>query len=577
MVKMRSKQQVNLEVNIMVRANSARRGFLTYFASAGLSTTLFPGCLWSEFESSSEVEVTTSMMREAARLAGLEFDEEEYSLMELEVNKNMRFYHEIRETHLDNSVPPPLYFNPVVPGMKFERVARPLRASVTSKVSRPNELEDVAFWPVTKLAQLIKLRQVSSLELTEMYLSRLERLNPTLNCVVTLMPERARAQAEKADSEIESGNYRGLLHGIPWGAKDIIAAKGYRTTWGVGVFKDQVIDHDAAVVEKLDEAGAVLVAKLTTGELAFGHNWFGGRTNNPWNLDEGSSGSSAGSGSATAAGLVGFAIGTDTGGSILSPSATCGVVGLRPTFGRVSRYGVMAAGYSLDKIGPMCRTVEDCAVVLHSIVGPDDRDIAVVQDVPFNWDATVSPKDLRIGYFESAFEEDFPRESAEDKVNAVRTLDTLRAMGYELHPIELPRNRLTYFIEYVERSAGFDQFARERQDKELVRQNHRGELRASHLVTAVEYLQANRIRRLLMEETAEILNNIDVLVTPWRSVNPLTSMTGHPVVTVPNGFSAKGTPTAIGMVGQIYGEEKLLLVAKALQDTTDYHNAHPTL
>ena len=560
-----------------VQDDDSRRRFLAYFSGAGLGTTLFPGVLWGCLQRSGADRVDPGMMREAAALAGLEFTAEEYGLMVDEVNKNFDHYEEMRQTSLDNSVPPPLYFDPVVPGMRFDRTERPLVRSETPAVTRPADLEEAAFWPVTRLAALIETRQVSALELTEMYLARLERLNPLLNCVVTLTPERAREAAQRADAEIAAGRYRGPLHGIPWGAKDIIAVRGYRTTWGAAPFEDQVIDLDATVVERLDAAGAVLVAKLTTGELAFGDNWFGGRTNNPWNPEEGSSGSSAGSGSAAGGGLVGFAIGTDTGGSILSPSVRCGVVGLRPTFGRVSRYGVMAAGYSLDKIGPMTRTVEDNALVLRAIAGPDDRDLAVVRDVPFNWDGTASAENLRIGYFESAFADEASSEDAEALAQHRRTLDTLRGLGYDLTPVDLPANRLTYFIEYVERAAGFDEFARNRQDQDLRRQRHRGELRASHLVPAVEYLQANRIRRLNMDEMAAVFADLDVIVSPWRAINPVTSMTGHPVVTVPNGFAEDGTPTGIGLVGQIYGEERLLLAAKTLQDETDFHTRHPAL
>ena len=554
----------------------SRRNFLAYFSGAGLTTTLFPGVLWARFQESGAERVNIGMMQEAAALAGLQFTDEEYELMVDEVTKNFDHYQEMRQTHLDNSIPPPLYFNPAVPGMTFERTEREFRPSEAPALSRPANLEDVAFWPLAHLARLIETREVSALELTDMYLARLERLNPVLNCVVTLTAERAREKARQADEEIAAGRYRGPLHGIPWGAKDIIAARGYRTTWGAAPFENQTLDTDAAVVERLDAAGAVLVAKLTTGELAFGDNWFGGRTNNPWKPDEGSSGSSAGSGSATAAGLVGFAIGTDTGGSILSPAVRCGIVGLRPTFGRVSRYGVMAAGYSLDKIGPMTRTVEGNALVLKAIAGPDDRDLAAVRGVPFNWDGAASPRELRIGYFESAFEETDSPEGEETLAHARRSLAALRSLGHDLKPVEIPRNRLTYFIEYVERAAGFDEFARNRRDRDLKRQRHRGELRASHLVPAVEYLQANRIRRLLMEEMADIMAELDAVVSPWRAINPLTSMTGHPVVTVPNGFASDDTPTGIAFVGRIYGEERLLRAAKALQDATDYHNRHPS-
>ena len=556
----------------------SRRNFLAYFSSIGLSTTLLPGVLWARIQETGAESLTVGMMKETAALAGLEFTDEEFELMVDEVKKNFDHYQEMRQTHLDNSVPPPLYFNPVVSGMAFDRTEREVRQSAVPAVSRPANLEDVAFWPLTHLARLVETREVSALELTDMYLSRLERLNPVLNCVVTLTADRAREQARQADEEIAAGRYRGPLHGIPWGAKDIISVSGYRTTWGAAPFENQVLDVDATVVQRLDAAGAVLVAKLTTGELAFGDQWFGGRTNNPWKPEEGSSGSSAGSGSATGGGLVGFAIGSDTGGSILSPAVRNGVVGLRPTFGRVSRYGVMAAGYTLDKIGPMTRTVEGNALVLRAIAGPDDRDLAVVQNVPFNWDGTASASELRIGYFESAFEEADSPEGEETLAHARRTLDTLRDLGYDLKPVEIPRNRLTYFIEYVERAAGFDEFARSRQDTDLKRQRHRGELRASHLVPAVEYLQANRIRLLNMEELATTMADLDAVVSPWRAINPVTSMTGHPVVTVPNGFSAEdGTPTGISLMGRIYGEEKLLRAAKALQDATDYHNHHPSL
>ncbi len=556
--------------------DAARRNFLAWFSGAGLGATLLPGCLWTRLEESGGKSVNLRMMREAAALAGLDFTDAEFEMMVDELNKNLDFYGEIRAVPLENATPPPLYFNPVVPGMRFDREERGMRPGPTpAAVERPADLEEVAFWPVTRLARLIETRAVTSLELTRMYLSRLERLNPALNCVVTLTTERALEKARQADEEIAAGRRRGPLHGIPWGAKDIIAARGYPTTWGASPFEHQVLDQDAAVVERLDAAGAVLVAKLATGELAFGDRWFGGRTNNPWKPEEGSSGSSAGSGAAVGGGLVGFALGTDTGGSILSPAVRCGVVGLRPTFGRVSRHGVMAAGFSLDKIGPMTRTVEDAALALHAIAGPDDRDLAAARDIPFNWDGAASARDLRLGYFASAFETAETAESETELAHARRSLETFRSLGFDPAPVELPRNRLTYFIEYIERAAGFDEFARNRQDANLVRQRHRGELRASRLVPAVDYLQANRIRYRNMQEIAAVMENFDAILTPWRAVNPITSMTGHPVVTVPNGFDADGTPTGIALLGPIYGEERLLLLAKTLQDATDFHRRRP--
>jgi len=555
----------------------SRRRFLGYFSGIGLSSTLMPGALWTRVHETQEATITPEMVKAASQVAGLELNDEELEMILEGVNESLERIEEIRETHLDNSVPPPLYFNPVVPGGAAEPNEGSLVLSAQPAVTRPSELEDAAFWPVTQLARLIETQQVTPSELTEMYLRRLERYNGTLNCVVTLTEDRAREQAAQADAEIAQGRYRGPLHGIPWGVKDIVSVAGYRTTWGAAPFEDQVFDYDATVVERLDEAGAILVAKLTTGELAFGDNWFGGRTNNPWNPEQGSSGSSAGSGSATAAGLVGFAVGSDTGGSILSPAVRCGVVGLRPTFGRIPRSGVMAAGYSLDKIGPMCRMAEDCAIVLHAIAGPDGKDLAVPRNVPFDWDANLDIGALRVGYFASAFDEARPRQNAEDRANATAVLDTLRSMGVQLQAVEIPRNDLTFFIEFVERAAGFDEFARTRQDVGLRRQNHRGELRVSHLVPAVDYLQANRVRMLLMQEVAEALEGIDVLVAPWRSINALTSMTGHPVVAVPNGFTEQGTPTGIAFMGAVYGEDKLLAVAKAYQDAAGFYRRRPEL
>jgi Asp-tRNA(Asn)/Glu-tRNA(Gln) amidotransferase A subunit family amidase len=410
-----------------------------------------------------------------------------------------------------------------------------------------------------------------------MYLARLEKHNPLLNCVVTFTKDLALTQARRADADIAAGRYLGPLHGIPWGAKDIISAKGYPTTWGAEPFRSQRLDVDAAVVERLSAAGAVLVAKLTTGELAFGDQWFGGRTNSPWNPEEGSSGSSAGSGAAPAAGLVGFAIGTDTGGSILAPSVRCGIVGMRPTFGRVSRHGVMAAGFSLDRIGPMCRTAEDCALVLRAIAGPDGRDHSVA-NVPLSWDAGRDVKTLRVGYTQALFEAE---KDSEIRAADSAALAEIRALGIESRPVALPESDINFFIEYVERGAGFDEFLRSGRDAGLVRTRHRAELRVAHMVPAVEYLQANRLRFQLMQEVARAMSEVDVLVTtrptldPKTSVNPITSLTGHPAVAVPHGFTAKGTPTGMVLVGRLYREGEMLLLAKAYQERTRFYLRTP--
>lgn len=558
----------------VLQFQETRRRFLGYFCGAGLSFTLLPGLLWAAMQEKKTQEVTLDMVKAASRLAGLEFTTEEGNMMLEGVNESLKTIKEIRSTSLDNSVSPPFYFSPLVPGMSVDRTARPFRQSGRPSVKRPANLEDIAFWPLTHLARLIETQQVTAVELTKMYLERLKRYNSTLNCVVNFTEKRAMEQAAQLDAETAARRYRGPLHGIPWGVKDIISVKGYKTTWGAAPFKDQQFNHDATVVERLEQAGAVLLAKLSTGELAFGDKWFGGRTNNPWNPRQGSSGSSAGSGAATAAGLVGFAIGTDTGGSILGPSIRCGVVGLRPTFGRVSRFGVMAAGYSLDKIGPMCRMVEDCAIVLNVIAGPDGKDLAVPQGIPFNWDAHADVKALKVGYFEEAFNAE---QDKKQKSNNTAALQTLRSLGFKLRPIKVPRNRMIYFIENIERAAGFDEFARMRLDKGLRRQKSRSELRVSHLIPAVEYLQANRIRMIFMQDMARTMEEVDIIVAPFRAINPLTAMTGHPVVAVPNGFRSEGTPTGIVFMGGIYKEGELLSVAKAYQDATDFHLRHPTL
>lgn len=557
--------------------DARRRDFLRYFSGLGLASTLFPGALWAKMQT--EGEATLEGIREAAKLAGLDFTDSEQQAMLEGVNKNLARYHEIRRSPLPNEVPVPLYFDPRVPEAGPIPGEGSFLPAPPPRVERPANLEEAAFWPVTHLAELVRTRRVRSVELTEMYLARLEKYNPLLNCVVTLTRDLAMTQARRADSEIAAGRYLGPLHGIPWGVKDIIFAKGYPTTWGAEPFRDRILDVDAAVVERLSEAGAVLVAKLTTGELAFGDRWFGGRTNSPWNPEEGSSGSSAGSGAAAAAGLVGFAIGTDTGGSILAPSVRCGIVGTRPTFGRVSRFGVMSAGFSLDRIGPMCRTAEDCALVLRAIAGPDGRDLSVA-DVPVAWDARRDPATLRVGYTKELFDRETDPES---RANDAGALSEIRSLGIEPVPVTLPESDVNFFIEYVERGAGFVEFARGGMDEGLVRTRHRAELRVAHLVPAVEYLQANRLRYRLMQEVARALSEVDVVVTtrptldPKTSVNPITSLTGHPAVAVPNGFTAKGTPTGMVLVGRLYREGEMLLLAKAYQERTGFYRRAPAL
>ncbi|MHC4684095.1 MAG: amidase family protein, partial [Planctomycetota bacterium] len=531
----------------------ARRSFLAYFSGLGLSATVLPGALWAKMQADEVTKVTKEMLKDAEQIAGLEFTDRERDLVVDGLNKHLQRYEKIREVPLDNSVAPAVQFNPVVPGTTFETKQLPIKASKPGKVKKPSDIEELSFWTITNLAGLIKSRKVSSLELTNLYLGRLKKYDSKLRCVITLTEELARQQAKRADKEIAAGRYRGPLHGIPWGAKDLLAVKGYKTTWGAMPYKDQIIDTDATVVRRLEQAGAVLVGKLTLGALAWGDVWFAGKTRNPWNTEKGSSGSSAGPAAATAAGLVGFSIGSETHGSIVSPCTVCGVTGLRPTFGRVSRYGAMALSWTMDKIGPMCRSVEDCALVFNAIYGPDSKDNTVV-DLPFNWDASRGIKDLKVGYIKSAFEQD--RDDKEFKANDKATLEVLRRLGADLKPIELPDYPIDAmaFILSVEAAAAFDELTRSDRDALLVRQIKNAwpnRFREARLVPAVEYIQANRLRTLVIKAMHELMSDIDVYVAPsWVGNNLLlTNLTGHPSVVLPNGFNKKQEPTSISFVG----------------------------
>lgn len=522
--------------------------------------------------------ITTSDIAAAEKVTALHFTAKERKMMLRGIRRNSSRYENLRKTALKNQVSPALLFNPIISGLNFEKTQRPLKYTVSSDVQVPGNFEELAFYPVTALSQLIKSRRITSIELTQLYLSRLKKYGPRLECVITLTEDLALQQAKRADEEIASGKYRGPLHGIPWGAKDLLSTKGIKTTWGAMPYKDQIIDEDATVVKRLEEAGAVLVAKLSMGALAMGDVWFGGKTRNPWNPEQGSSGSSAGSAAATAAGLVGFSIGTETLGSIVSPSTRCNVTGLRPTFGRVSRYGAMALSWSMDKIGPICRTVEDCALVFHSIFGPDDKDLTVV-DLPFNWDPSLNLKDIRVGFLKKAFERE-----GDDKANNEAALAALRSLGIELIPFDLPDFPVynLSFILSAEAAAAFDELTRTNRDDLLVRQTAGAwpnSFRQSRLIPAVEYIQANRLRTLLMQEMAEKMKGIDVYIAPSRgSANLLiTNLTGHPAVLVPSGHNDKERPTPLTFTGNLFEESKALRVAKAYQDATEFHLKHPDL
>ena len=507
-------------------------------------------------------------------LAGLEFTQTERDtfLSTLMVLKGR--YDTLRTVDLPNSVPVPLYFDPRIPGQDIPK-GREKYLIQEFPTKRPETIEECAFYTIGQLAHLIRTQQVTSLELTTMYLDRLKRHGPTLECVVTLTEELALKQARRADKNIQTGRYLGPLHGIPYGAKDLLAVQGYKTTWGAMTHKDQVLDETATVVKKLEDAGAVLVAKLPLGALAWGDVWYGGKTRNPWNTEQGSSGSSAGPGSATAAGLVAFAIGSETWGSIVSPATRNGVTGLRPTFGTVSKAGAMALAWSMDKLGPMCRSVDDCALVYSIIKGTDGKDHSVV-DVPFQVPTKKALKALRIGYIESAFNDT----STTDNDRAV--LVRLKELGFTLFPIELPEFPTTSlgFLLNVEAAAAVDELTRTNKDDELVRQVKwawPNKFREARHVPAVEYIQANRARIVLNQKMSELFKNIDIYVAPsfWGDNLLRTNLSGHPCVVLPNGFNKKGSPTSISFMGDLYKDGEVVAVAHAYQRGTGWHKKYP--
>jgi Asp-tRNA(Asn)/Glu-tRNA(Gln) amidotransferase A subunit family amidase len=608
-----------------------RRAFLAVCSGFGLTSTLMPGVLWAMADEKGKV--TREMIDNAATIADVHILDEYKDMMLESLNDFAGNFNAIHDLHIKNDVAPALLFDPVLPGIKLETERRPLKISATPSVhgAAPKNLEDVAFDSVRQLAELVRTRKVSSSALTEMYLERLKRYDPTLKFVITLTEDRAKAQSKDADREIAAGKYRGPLHGLPWGAKDLLAVKGYRTTWGAGGFQEQRLEEDATVVQRLDAAGAVLVAKLTLGALAQGDKWFGGMTRNPWNPKQGSSGSSAGSASATAAACVAFAIGSETLGSISSPSTRCGTTGLRPTFGLVPRTGAMALSWTMDKLGPICRAVEDCALVLSAIYGPDGHD-RTVQDAAFNWDANLDWRKLRIGYLKTDFElppvtqPEPPKEekelTADEKkkredeaanramARARREYDhkyedaalaKLRAMGINLIPVEFPKfpYQAMRSILVAEAAAAFDDLTRSGRDKLLTQQTKDdwpNTFRSARFIPAVEYIQANRARTIAMDVVNKVFEQVDVIVAPTFSTQLLiTNLTGQPALILPNGLrgddapkprvrengevdpGGPGTPLSLTFLGQLYGEAKLLAVAKAYQDATDFHLQHPKL
>ena len=568
---------------------SSRRRFLRLFPAALAAGA--SGRALAQQPQQQPPRVTKEAIACAEDIIGVDFTDEQAEAMRRGLSTNLNAYEQLRKLPLPNGVEPAIHFTPYLPGRKPSGASTPnakLRLARQRAMPKPARIEDVAFWPVTALARLIERREITSTDLTKMYLARLKAHGPKLFNVVTLTEELALQQAAAADREIRAGRYRGPLHGIPWGAKDLFATKGIRTTWGAKPYENQVIDIDATVVERLRDAGAVLVAKLSMGALAQGGDWFGGRTRNPWNTERSSSGSSAGPGSATAAGLVGFSLGTETRGSIVSPAAENGVVGLRPTYGRVSRHGAMALSWTMDKIGPMCRTVEDCAIAFNAIYGSDGRDTTVV-DAPFVWAPETPMSRFRIGYVKSEIE-DVPATLNEEQrktrlaANALmmEAVSVFRKLGARVEPVALPEfpvNALNFILS-AEAAASFDELTRKISTKELTEESlgsWPGTFRASRFIPAVEYIRAQQARTLLMQEYDTLMQGYDAILSSNNSASlGATNLTGHPSLTMKAGFM-ENRPRPLMLTGRLYDEATILRIGLAYEQATDWDAKHPSI
>ena len=631
-----------------------RRGFLTACSRAGITSALLPGILYTLAAQAQPQEsdpksksaerlpkITPEMLDQAAALAGVGPFTAEYKKMMLDgLNQQRASYEPIRALKMPNSVAPAFVFHPQPAAIEMTHAKLAEEGNsrknlqfidmIDEDFPVPNNLDDLAFATIIDLAELLRRRKITALALTQMFLTRIKRLDPMLHFVITLTEDRAIAQAKKADEEIAAGKYRGPLHGIPWGAKDLLAVKGYPTTWGAGGFEHQTIDEDATVVQRLDEAGAILVAKFTLGALAMGDKWFGGRTRNPWNTKQGSSGSSAGPASAVAAGCVPFAIGSETLGSISSPSTRCGDTGLRPTFGLVPRTGAMALSWTMDKLGPIARSAEDCALVIQAIHGPDGKDTAA-WPATFEWNPTFDWKNLRIGYLKSAFDppeplklpEPQPNETAEEKTHReeriarmkvsrarsdydrkydLAALDKLRSMGVNLIPVELPKLPWGSMVPLLtaEAAAAFDDLTMTGRDSLLTEQGIEdwpNVFRTARFYPAVEYIQANRARTLAIQQVSALFEQVDIVVTPTNGEQlVVTNLTGHPALIVPNGLrgadappppkiddgeddniGGPGTPVSLTFLAGHYQDATLAAFGAAYQQATNFHKQHPNL
>lgn len=527
---------------------------------------------------SSKASFSQRDIQKAQKLIGLDFSKDQAKMMHNYLDRNLNGYDTMRTYDLSYEVFPAVLFDPHPTGFVKPTFGNSPTWTTPNDIERPSDLEEAAFYTIPQLASLIKNKKVTSLELTQMYLQRMKRYNPTLQCAITITEDLAIEQAKRADADLAAGNYRGILHGIPYGVKDLMAVEGYPTTWGAKPYENQTLDYTATVVERLEDAGAVLIAKLVSGALARGDVWFGGKTKNPWDVKQGASGSSAGSGSATSAGLVAFSLGTETLGSITSPSTRNGVTGLRPTYGRVSRSGVMSLSWSMDKVGPICRSAEDCAIVFNVIQGKDPKD-QTTSEVPFFYNQNVDVTKLKVAYLQKDIEKD----TSEAGDNLREALEEMKKMGIELISVELPNASPYNAFDIILRSesgAFFDELVRSEQVDLMVEQNagsRANSLRQSRFIPAVEYLQANRHRRVLIEQMHAIMQDIDVLISPTFGGRQLliTNLTGHPVIAIPTGLDKENHPTSLTLVGNLYDEGTILALAKAFQEKTTFDELHP--
>jgi Asp-tRNA(Asn)/Glu-tRNA(Gln) amidotransferase A subunit family amidase len=521
--------------------------------------------------------VTSSEIAGSEKMFSLSFSQTKRDSMTGILTDKLKTYKYLHAQNLSNDIPLPLWFDPLLPGMTIPRNQMTVQFNIPDKVDLPKEKNQLAFYSILQLASLIKHRKITSEQLTRFFIDRLKKYGPVLHCAIEITEDIAIRQAKNADAEIARGVYRGPLHGIPYGIKDLFAVEGTHTTWGTPPYKNQVINKTSFVAEQLQKAGAVLIAKLSLGELAMDDVWFGGLTRNPWDTSRGSGGSSAGSASATAAGLVPFAIGTETYGSIVDPAMRCGVTGLRPTYGSIARTGAMALAWSSDKIGPICRSAEDAAIVFYYIHGADNIDASSIQ-FAFNYTGSVNMKKLKIAYVKN-YMDSLPENSLEKQ-----TLIVLKEMGAQLIPITFPDNlhgdEMLSLIIGVESAAAFDLLTRSSEDDQMVQQNKDrwpNTFRTSRFVPAVEYLNACRMRYQIMKKMDPVIDNYDIIIAPPETGDQLaiTNLTGNPSVTLPNGFLSNGLPSGITFIGKHFGEANLLAFAKAYQLHTGFQLRHP--